>query len=103
MEKFTESDFEKIVAETHSGMTVDAFNDVVSSWLATATDKRFKRHYADYPRLVTPTLHRLGASVLSGTLAKGSTCSPPCSPTRCWPSRPWPRRWPTRPGSAGST
>jgi hypothetical protein len=47
MEKFTESEFEKIVAETHSGMTVDAFNDVVSRWLATATDKRFKRHYTE--------------------------------------------------------
>jgi len=47
MEKFTESDLEKIVAETHSGMTVEAFNDVVSSWLATATDKRFKRHYTE--------------------------------------------------------
>ena len=45
--KFTEADFEKIVAATHSGMTVEAFNEIVTSWLASATDKRFKRHYTE--------------------------------------------------------
>jgi phosphoglycolate phosphatase-like HAD superfamily hydrolase len=45
--KFTESDWEKIVAATHSGVTVEAFNDIVTSWLASATDKRFKRHYTE--------------------------------------------------------
>ena len=47
MAKFTEADWEKIVAATHSGMTVEAFNDIVTNWLATATDKRFKRHYTE--------------------------------------------------------
>lgn len=45
--KFTEADWEKIVAVTHSGITVDAFNDIVTDWLATATDKRYKRRYTD--------------------------------------------------------
>jgi phosphoglycolate phosphatase-like HAD superfamily hydrolase len=47
IEKFTESDWEKIVAATHSGMTVEAFNDIVADWLAKATDKRWKRHYTE--------------------------------------------------------
>ena len=47
IEKFSEADWEKIVAATHSGMTVEAFNDIVAHWLARATDKRFKRHYTE--------------------------------------------------------
>jgi phosphoglycolate phosphatase-like HAD superfamily hydrolase len=47
MAKFTEADWEKIVAATHSGMTVEAFNEIAAKWLATATDKRFKRHYTE--------------------------------------------------------
>jgi phosphoglycolate phosphatase-like HAD superfamily hydrolase len=47
MAKFTEADFEKIVAATHSGMTVEAFGGIVTDWLAKATDKRFKRHYTE--------------------------------------------------------
>jgi phosphoglycolate phosphatase-like HAD superfamily hydrolase len=45
--KFSEADWEKIVAVTHSGMTVQEFNDIVASWLAKATDKRFRRHYTE--------------------------------------------------------
>jgi phosphoglycolate phosphatase-like HAD superfamily hydrolase len=45
--KFSEADWEKIVAATHSGMTVEAFNDIAANWLATATDKRYKRHYTE--------------------------------------------------------
>ena len=45
--KFSEADWEKIIAATHSGMTVEAFNDIVADWLAKATDKRFKRHYTE--------------------------------------------------------
>ncbi len=45
--KFTEQDFEKIIAATHSGMTVEAFRVIVADWLAKATDKRFKRHYTE--------------------------------------------------------
>jgi len=45
--KFDEADWEKIVAATHSDMTVGQFNDIVATWLATATDRRFKRHYTE--------------------------------------------------------
>jgi len=47
IEKFDESDWEKIVAATHSGMTVEQFNDIAADWLAKATDKRWKRHYTE--------------------------------------------------------
>lgn len=45
--KFSESDWEKIVAATHSGMTVEQFNDIAADWLAKSTDKRYKRHYTE--------------------------------------------------------
>ncbi len=45
--KFDEADWEKIVAATHSGMTVEAFNDIVADWLAKARDKRWNRHYTE--------------------------------------------------------
>jgi len=47
IEKFSESDWEKIVAATHSGMTVEQFNDIAADWLARATDQRWKRHYTE--------------------------------------------------------
>jgi phosphoglycolate phosphatase-like HAD superfamily hydrolase len=47
MAKFTEQDFEKIIAATHSGMTVEAFRTIVANWLATAKDERYKRHYTE--------------------------------------------------------
>ena len=45
--KFSEADWEKIVAATHSGMTVEDFNTISADWLARATDKRWKRHYTE--------------------------------------------------------
>jgi hypothetical protein len=45
MEKFTIQDFEKVVAVTHSGMTVEEFRKIVNDWLATAKHPRFKRPY----------------------------------------------------------
>jgi hypothetical protein len=45
--KFSEGDWEKIVAATHAGMTVEQFNDTVAAWLARATDKRYKRRYTE--------------------------------------------------------
>jgi phosphoglycolate phosphatase-like HAD superfamily hydrolase len=47
MAKFTEQDFEKIIAVTHSGMTVEAFRTIVANWLASAKDERYKRHYTE--------------------------------------------------------
>jgi phosphoglycolate phosphatase-like HAD superfamily hydrolase len=37
----------EIITATHSGMTTDQFNTIVSDWLATTKDKRFKRVYTE--------------------------------------------------------
>jgi phosphoglycolate phosphatase-like HAD superfamily hydrolase len=45
MVKFSIQDFEKVVAVTHSGMTVQQFREIVKKWLAEAKQPRFKRFY----------------------------------------------------------
>lgn len=45
--KFTIQDFEAVIAETHSGMTVDEFHALVKDWLAAARHPRFKRPYTE--------------------------------------------------------
>ncbi len=45
MAKFSESDWEIILAATHAGMTTEAFQALVKEWLATARDPRFHRPY----------------------------------------------------------
>lgn len=45
MAKFTLQDIEKVVAVTHSGMTVAQFEQIVKHWLAEAKHPRFKRPY----------------------------------------------------------
>ncbi|MCI0366124.1 MAG: haloacid dehalogenase-like hydrolase [Phycisphaerales bacterium] len=47
MAKFTVQDIEKVVAATHSGMTVEQFKELVSQWLAQAKHPRFKRPYTE--------------------------------------------------------
>jgi phosphoglycolate phosphatase-like HAD superfamily hydrolase len=47
MAKFTERDIFKIVAVTESGLTVDAFAEVVRRWLATAKHPKFQRPYTE--------------------------------------------------------
>jgi len=47
MAKFTLQDIEKILAVTHSGMTVEAFQGIVKDWLAEAQHPRFKRPYTE--------------------------------------------------------
>ena len=42
-----EKDLLLVVAETHSGMTVEQFRDTVLKWIATARNPRFKRPYTD--------------------------------------------------------
>jgi phosphoserine phosphatase len=37
----------EIIAVTHAGMTTDEFEKIVSAWLASARDHRFKRPYTD--------------------------------------------------------
>jgi len=45
--KFTLKDFEAILLATHAGMTVDEFQSTVRSWIAKATNPRWKRPYTD--------------------------------------------------------
>jgi phosphoglycolate phosphatase-like HAD superfamily hydrolase len=47
MAKFTERDLFKIVAASESGLSVDAFAQVVKSWLATAKHPKFQRPYTE--------------------------------------------------------
>ena len=47
MAKFTERDLLKIVAASESGLSVEAFHDVVRRWLATAKHPKFQRPYPD--------------------------------------------------------
>ena len=47
MLKFSIQDFEKVVAVTHSGMTVQQFLEIVKRWLAEAKHPRFKRPYTE--------------------------------------------------------
>ena len=47
MLKFSIQDFEKVVAVTHSGMTVQQFQEIVKKWLAEAKHPRFKQPYTE--------------------------------------------------------
>jgi phosphoglycolate phosphatase-like HAD superfamily hydrolase len=47
MERFTIQDFEKVIAVTHSGMSVQQFQEIVKKWLAEAKHPRFKRPYTE--------------------------------------------------------
>jgi phosphoglycolate phosphatase-like HAD superfamily hydrolase len=44
---FSKEDIERILAVTHSGMSIDEFHGMVNNWLATAKHPRFKRPYTD--------------------------------------------------------
>jgi phosphoglycolate phosphatase-like HAD superfamily hydrolase len=47
MLRFSIQDFEKVVAVTHSGMSVQQFQEIVKKWLAEAKQPRFKRLYTE--------------------------------------------------------
>jgi hypothetical protein len=47
MAKFTPQDAVKIIAATHSGMTVETFHNEVRDWLAAAKHPRFNRPYTE--------------------------------------------------------
>jgi phosphoserine phosphatase len=47
LDKLTVNDFEKILAVTHTGMSVEAFNELIKKWIATAQNPQFKRPYTD--------------------------------------------------------
>src|SRR5277367_3318417 len=47
MSKFTETDWMQIVAVTHTGMSNEAFQEIVNKWITTAKAPRFDRLYTD--------------------------------------------------------
>jgi phosphoglycolate phosphatase-like HAD superfamily hydrolase len=47
MAKFTTKDLETIVFATHTGMTVEAFQNTVKDWIAKAKNPRWDRPYTD--------------------------------------------------------
>ena len=47
MAKFSESDWEIILAATHTGMTNEAFQEIVKQWSLRAKDPRFHRLYTE--------------------------------------------------------
>ena len=47
MGKFTLQDIESIIAATHAGMTVEAFQKEVKNWLAAAMHPKFERPYTE--------------------------------------------------------
>ncbi len=47
MAKLTVPDLEKILAITHTGMTVEAFQTIVQDWIAKAKHQRFERPYTE--------------------------------------------------------
>jgi phosphoglycolate phosphatase-like HAD superfamily hydrolase len=47
MSKFTEADWLEILAVTHTGMSTEAFQELVKEWIATAKAPRFDRPYTD--------------------------------------------------------
>jgi phosphoglycolate phosphatase-like HAD superfamily hydrolase len=58
MARFTIQDFAHLVAETHSGMTVEEFRAIVKQWLATAKHPRFHRPYTEL--VYQPMLEAIG-------------------------------------------
>ncbi len=46
MDQFTLKDIEVIALATHTGMSVDAFQKIVSDWMATAKHTHFNRRYS---------------------------------------------------------
>jgi phosphoserine phosphatase len=45
--EFGEYDLVQLIVVTHAGMTTDEFSKIVTDWLATARDPRFKRPYTE--------------------------------------------------------
>jgi len=45
--KFDEHDLVHLIMVTHAGMTTDEFSKIVTGWLGTARDQRFKRPYTE--------------------------------------------------------
>jgi phosphoglycolate phosphatase-like HAD superfamily hydrolase len=55
--EFGEHDLVQLIMVTHAGMTTDEFSKIVTDWLATARDTRFRRPYTEL--VYQPTLELL--------------------------------------------
>lgn len=47
MSKFSEADWEGLLAATHAGMSTEDFQDIVKKWISTAKDPRWKKPYTE--------------------------------------------------------
>jgi phosphoglycolate phosphatase-like HAD superfamily hydrolase len=47
MAKFTEQDWQRLIAATHAGMTTEAFLQIAREWLAHSRHPRFRRPYTE--------------------------------------------------------
>jgi hypothetical protein len=65
MAKFSESDWEAIVAVTHSGMTNDSFSEIVKQWLAAAKGRYSQCHASRQHSLATTCAYLLNLSPFS--------------------------------------
>jgi hypothetical protein len=83
-------DFEKILAATLTGMSVDTFNAEAKKWLAEAKDPRWKRPYTELTYLpmqeVLKYLRATATRPTSSPAAARTSCA--CMPSRLTASRP---------------
>lgn len=47
VENFSETDWEQVIAETHTGMSTNEFYNIVKDWLSKAVHPRFKKPFTD--------------------------------------------------------
>ena len=47
MSKFSEADWEELLAATHAGMSTEDFQDIVKKWISAARDPRWKKPYTE--------------------------------------------------------
>ena len=47
MAKFSESDWEELLAATHAGMSTEDFQEIVKKWISTSRDPRWKKPYTE--------------------------------------------------------
>jgi len=47
VENFSETDWEQVIAETHTGMSTNEFHSIVAEWLSKAVHPRFKKPFTD--------------------------------------------------------
>jgi len=105
MAKLTVPDLEKILAITHTGMTVEAFQTIVQDWIAKAKHQRFERPYTElvYQPMLEVMQYLRASGYKTYFVTGGGRISYPRTQRRSTASRPS-RSWgrpPTR--SSGMT